>query len=356
MFATAEWRATAPSVRGIRGYRCWAVVSPWLRLSELVRGFLVAKKQPDTLQTWVNLTRGESWEMPSERVDSAALLTRREQYIEDVPEKAVLLTCGIDTQDDRLELLVVGWGPGEESWVIARETIPGDPVSADVWSELDVYLLRQWSREGGGYARIQFGLVDALGHRTAAVYSAVLTRQARRIGVLGGGRLYASFGKDGGAAGQIVAKPKALATRQGNVLACVVDASQVKERVHARLRIADAAGPGVIHFPMDVGDAFFTELTAEHQITERNRYGVPSKKWAMRPGHRRNESLDCFGLALAAYHLLCPTERKFQGWARLLESSRHESTDPTDPTAQVQAPQATKTISSRRLTRSPNLG
>jgi len=35
MFAAAQWRATAP-VSSTRGYRVWAVVAPWMRLSEIV--------------------------------------------------------------------------------------------------------------------------------------------------------------------------------------------------------------------------------------------------------------------------------------------------------------------------------
>lgn len=30
--------------------------------------------------------------------------------------RPVVLTCGIDVQDDRFELELVGWGVGKESW------------------------------------------------------------------------------------------------------------------------------------------------------------------------------------------------------------------------------------------------
>jgi len=302
MFAAAEWRATAPSVRGIRGYRCWAVVSPWLRLSELVSGFLEAKKQPDTLQTWINLTRGESWEMPSERIESASLLLRREHYAAEVPAGVELLTCGIDTQDDRLEALVIGWGPGEESWVISRETYPGDPETSEPWQELDETLLREWPRESGPPARIVCALVDALGHRTSAVYRHVVPRQSRNV--------FASVGRDGGLNGMLVSPPKSLPTPHGRVLRRMVDASQAKGLIYSRLRI-EVPGAGFIHLPDTVGDAFISELTAEQLVTARNKYGVPSKKWALRPGITRNESLDCFGLALAALRIVAPTPARF---------------------------------------------
>lgn len=342
MFAAAEWRPTAPCT-GIRGYRTWAIVSPWLRLSEIVAQFLEKKNQPDTLRQWVNEIRGESWEAPSERVESASLLMRREAYSAEVPAGARILTAGVDTQDDRLEALVVGWGLApesrtmdEESWVISRESFFGDPSKPEVWAELDGMLLRAWQREDGGKTWIQCALVDALGHRTSDVYAAVIERQRRRV--------YASFGKDGGAAGQLVTPPKPLATRQGNVLRCVVDASYVKGLIYSRLKIAGhdglpaASGPGVIHFPMSVGDAFFTELTAEHLLTERNKYGVPSKRWALRPGHRRNETLDCFGMALAALRVICPTPARFFELCGKVEAATTIRAEPSPGTSQPTAP------------------
>jgi phage terminase large subunit GpA-like protein len=306
MFAAAVWKATAPASR-IRGYRTWAIVSPWLRLSEMVRNFLEAKLKVETLQSWINLTRGESWEVPSEKVESASLLMRRETYAADVPKGAKVLTCGVDTQDDRLEALVLGWGPGEECWSIARETLFGDPAKPEVWADLDQLLMRDWLWEGGGSMRTQCTMVDALGHRTSAVYAAIVPRQHRRV--------FASFGKEGGDSGQVVSSPKLLATAQGNVIRYIIDVSQAKALIYSRLRL-DGSGAGVMHFPMTVGDAFFTELTAEHLITERNKYGVPSKKWAVRAGHRRNETLDCAVRALAALRAICPTQARFDDLAK----------------------------------------
>jgi len=329
MFAAAQWVPTAP-FEGVRGYKVWAIVSPWTRLSEMVAAFLAAKKRPETLQSWVNLTRGESWEVPSERIESASLLMRRVVYPKPVPAGCKVLTCGVDTQDDRLEALVMGWGAGEESWVLERPApFFGDPSRPDVWRELDELLLQLWEREEGGGTRVQCTLVDALGHRTASVYAAIVPRQGRRV--------YASIGKDGGINGQLVSASKILNTAQGNVLRYVVDASQVKGLIYSRLRLEEPAGPGVIHFPMTVGDAFFTELTAEHLLVQRNKLGVPSKRWAVRPGHDRNESLDCMGMALAAYRVICPTPAHFAALAKKIDDAAVPVAAPAVPPAPRQA-------------------
>ncbi len=261
------------------------------------------------------LIRCESWEAPTEGVESASLLLRRVHYPEEVPAEVDILTCGVDTQDGRLEGLVVGWTRGETSWVISRESFPGDTEHAETWRSLHEMLMRAWPREGGGHARIVSTLVDCLGHRTGAVYRAVIPRQSRGV--------RASVGRDGGLNGMLVSPPKALRTPHGTVLRHLVDASQVKGLIYSRLKIEDASLPGYIHFPDTVGDAFFSELTAEHQVFARNKYGVPSRKWAMRPGHERNESLDTAGLALCALRIVAPTPARFAEVAARLSASEN---------------------------------
>lgn len=68
--------------------------------------FLVAKEQldqgnPEGMKVWVNTELGETWEEKGEQVEDAALLNRRELYDADVPEGVLVLTAGVDVQDDR---------------------------------------------------------------------------------------------------------------------------------------------------------------------------------------------------------------------------------------------------------------
>jgi phage terminase large subunit GpA-like protein len=134
MMAAGEWKATAP-FSGVRGYRAWEIVAPWRRLSEIVTSFLVAKRNTETLRVWRNTCVAELWEEPGETVEPGSLILRREDYGGELPEGALVLTAGIDTQDDRLEALVVGWGPGEEggpsSASVSRAT-PSAPTSGAI--------------------------------------------------------------------------------------------------------------------------------------------------------------------------------------------------------------------------------
>ena len=60
-----------------------------------------------------------------------------------------MLTAGVDVQDNRFEVEVVGWGSEWESWGIEYRVIMGNPSTQEAWDALDEYLLRRW-RYGDG--------------------------------------------------------------------------------------------------------------------------------------------------------------------------------------------------------------
>jgi phage terminase large subunit GpA-like protein len=312
MMAAGAWQASAPFT-GIAGFHVWEMFSPWRSLADQVAAFLVARRSLEMRQAWVNTALGQVWEAPGERVEPSTLLLRRESYIGIVPAGVQLLTAGVDTQDDRLEALVIGWGPGEEGWIVERTPLLGDPARPEVWREFDELLAMDWPHESGGTMRIQCCLIDAGGHRTQSVYNAVIPRQQKRV--------YASFGRSGGERGMLVSPPKAIrpANGTGNVQRRIVDVDQAKGLIFARLRVADP-GPEYVHFPASVGEAFFDELTAETLVTKRNKFGVPVRTWQQTK--ERNESLDCFVLALAALRIIAPTPARFEAAAARVNTMR----------------------------------
>jgi phage terminase large subunit GpA-like protein len=315
MIAAGSWIASAPFT-GIAGFHIWEIFSPWRSLADQVQAFLVARRSLEMRQVWANTSLGQVWEPPSEKVDPSSLLLRREAYAAELPAGVGVLTMGVDTQDDRLEALIVGWGPGEECWIVSRETLTGDPARPEVWKDLDAVLSTDWQHELGGTLRIQCSLIDAGGHRTQAVYSNVIPRQHRR--------LYASFGRSGGeraAQGLLVsaAKPIRPANGTGNVLRRIVDSDQCKALIYSRLKIGEP-GPEYLHLPMSLDSTFADELCSEQLITKRSKFGVPTKSWVQI--RERNESLDCLVLALAALRIVAPTPARFQKLAGELEGLR----------------------------------
>lgn len=70
-------------------------------------------------------------------------MARRERYNCDIPDEVLVLTAGVDVQDDRLEVEIVGWGPDEISWGISYKIFYGDPGQSAVWEQLDAYLQKE---------------------------------------------------------------------------------------------------------------------------------------------------------------------------------------------------------------------
>lgn len=328
MLRDQEWRASAPFT-GTAGFHIWEAYSPWRRLADIVADFLEAKKAPDTLQVFVNTSLGETWEdQQGDQADPASLVARREPYPAPVPAGACCLTMGVDVQDDRLEALVMGWGPGEESWVIDVHVLPGDPQRPEPWQALDEVLSRAYAHQSGALLQIQSTCIDSAGHRTQYVYDYVAKRQHRRV--------YAIIGL-AGSNRPIVSAP--ARKRSGRDIRKVdlfsVGADTCKGLIYSRLKLTEP-GPGFLHFPLPhqvgqefragVDEEFFAQLTAERLVTK-YKFGVPTRSWIRtRP---RNEALDMSVYAIAALRLLRPNLQEMA--ARLNPDAEKPEPPPVTP-------------------------
>ena len=96
-------------------------------------------------------------------------MNRREVYDAQVPEDVLVLTAGVDVQDDRFEVEVVGWGVGKESWGIRYQKIYGDMLKEQVWRDLDAFLTATFSKKDGTQLPILCTCIDSGGHHTDQV-------------------------------------------------------------------------------------------------------------------------------------------------------------------------------------------
>jgi phage terminase large subunit GpA-like protein len=283
-----RWVATNPSV-GKAGFRLSGLYSPWTPIEHAVRDFLEAKKLPETLRVWVNTFLGETFEEQGEKIEDFAIADRREDWGEKIPEGVVMITAGIDVQNDRLAVEQVGIGLDEETWSLDYREIPGDPSGPQIWADLDTLLATQYEREDGMTLSIQCAAIDTGGHHTQAVYKYCKPRYGRRIFAIKG---------VGGEAKPLVGRPSTNNNMKCKLFPIGVDTA--KEIVYSRLRIEEE-GAGYCHFPLDRNDEYFKMLTAE-QVVTRFHKGFKKREWRkMRP---RNEALDCRVYALAASAIL----------------------------------------------------
>ena len=320
----AKWIAENPAAlqRGHRSFWLNAFASPWKSWQAIVYAFLVARKDPQKLKTVYNTLLGELWEDRGDLADEDEMLARREDYGTrpdgtpvELPEGVLVLTCGVDTQDDRLEYEVVGWGHYGESWGIKKGIIMGDPNDDAPWLCLDDVIGHVYRFENGRGLTISMTFVDSGGHKTQSVYKHCRERQGRRVFAIKG------QGGDGVPFTRPPSKVKIVvsgrAIGQAWLYNLGVDAG--KADIIGALKVQEA-GPKYCHFPRgaDRGydTAYFNGLMSE-RMTMKTTNGRTRWVWEKLVGHERNEPLDCRNYAMAALRVLDPdmdaVERRIKG-------------------------------------------
>lgn len=146
-----KWHAEHPE-RAVRGFHMNKIGSTLCGWDKIVEDFIAAdldaqRGDYEKMQVFVNTDLGLPWEEPGETVEANNLMDRREFYEAEVPDGVVYLTAGVDTQDNRFEVEVVGWGIGKESWGIRYQRIYGDLKRGQVWADLDEFLSKTWKRK-----------------------------------------------------------------------------------------------------------------------------------------------------------------------------------------------------------------
>lgn len=292
---TAKWIARVENKR-VRGFHLNELASPWKRWTQIVEDFKTAERGgPLKLKVWVNTSLGETWEERGTGVDVNSLIKRRENYTK-VPSDVVLLTCGVDVQDNRLEYEVVGWGAGAESWGIQYGVIMGDPGQNFVWSMLDAQVVSAtFTREDGQNLEVLSTAVDSGGHFTKQVYNYCRAREAKRVWAIKG---------QGGTGIPFIRKPKRRNDEGAWLFLVGVDVG--KDTLVSRLSI-QFPGAGFCHFPelarSGYDEDYFTGLTSEHRVMRKSS-GRITFHWELKPGAARNEPFDCRNYATAALEII----------------------------------------------------
>ena len=285
-----RWIATRPEVKGHAGFHLNRIASPWQSLDVMARDFVLCRKFPERLKTWINTRLAETWEERGERADGASLIGRREDYGADaIPSGIGCITAGIDIQDDRFEIEWTGWGADDESWSLDYDVQYGDPNNPSFWERLDHALLRGFPHPSGIDMRVEAACIDSGGHFTQQVYDFARPRTGRHV--------YAIKGMGG--PGRAIWPPKGTKNADKKITVFVLGVDQAKDLHYKRLAVKEP-GPGYCHFPArdPYLEAHFKGLTAEKAILKTDRKGFTTKEWIK--DHVRNEPLDCRVYAIAA--------------------------------------------------------
>lgn len=288
MIARGRWVSENPGPDRPTGFHIPGLISPFVTMEELAREFResVDSGLHELLQVFVNTRLGETWEERGEQVDEKSLMARREEYKATVPMGVGVLTMATDVQGDRLEVAVKGWGDKEESWLIHREVLLGDPGDMDtpgnVWERLDEILDRPWQHEAGAMVRISGAAIDYGGHYADMVARYVKRHEGRNV--------FAIRGASEGGKPIWPAKPARVGRHGVKVYELGTDTAK-DIILGSRIRRA-THGQGYMHYPLGqswCNAEYFAQLTSEKKVF-RIEKGRRVRRWV--PTRDRNEALD----------------------------------------------------------------
>ncbi len=295
----AEWISDNPTAleNGVRSFWLNSFVSPWYSWKRIIQEFLESKNDPEKFKVFVNTVLGETWEERGEIEDESVLLERREEYPADLPEGVLILTLAADTQDDRLEYEVIGWGHGEESWGIEKGIIWGKPDDKSTWQQLDDKLNKIWNFADGTGLVIACACIDSGGHYTEEVYKYCGQRVNKRVFAIKG---------EGGSGIPLVYKISRNNKYKLPLILLGVDSG--KTTTMQRLKIKKQ-GPKYCHFPVQeergYDQIYFKGMISEKQVIRKVK-GQIVTSWENIAKDKRNEPLDLRVYNLAALSLLKP--------------------------------------------------
>lgn len=273
-------------------FHVWTAYSIMTTWERIVEEFLRAKKDPNKLKTFINTTLGETWdEDQGDGIDPDSLHSRREEYHAEVPDGVRYLVIGADTQDDRVEWEVYGYGEGEECWSISFGRLYGDLTSADFWDTLHEKFRTTYKDAREVTHSVAAVGIDSGGHFTDEVYAFSRKYGTKWIFPIKGANI---------AGKPVVVMPRKMNAKR--VYLCEIGTDTAKELIYYRYKLT--SGAGSVHFPIheDYDLEYFRQSTAEFKVKTFKR-GRPILAWHVRSGWR-NEALDCRVYGLAMIRLL----------------------------------------------------
>lgn len=317
------WRAYAPQRDWASIGQEYAQVMGWTRIETAVstEPALTSAVEAETEQTFWNDVLGLPFEQASGGPDWEALRDRAELEKEGdvlpvgvVPACGVLLTAGVDCQDDRIEVHIVAYGRNRWRWAVDYRIIPHH-ISDDAGrAALDALLKNTWRTSLGLKLPLDMLAIDVNVY-TDDVWSWGKRHPWNRV-ILVRGQTSQN--------GPVMTPIKFARKTNGEALrrqkrAFNVNTSQVKGDFYTWVKKDDPEARGYCRFARGLGDEYYRQLSSEVRVLRRSRTGVLSSAWELVEPTRRNEVLDTMVYSEAAARRKGWTSMTDDEWDRLAD-------------------------------------
>lgn len=273
----------------------------WLSWSDLMREYEAAKEKLDQGNdamaiVFYNTRLARTWKRTIQVVSYQSLIDRSEHYpLRIAPQHVLFVTAGVDTQDNRLEVQIVGWGRNMTATIIDYVVLLGDPANDEVWNQLTDLINSGVEHESGRALPIIATAIDIGGHRGEAVKHYVRSKSIRcPVAIMGATKLNALPLSKGSM--QDVTW-KGVSDKKG-VMLHSVGTIEIKHMIFSRLSNDADKEPDkrMIRFTKDLTPDYFGGLISES-------YDKNKKRYVKKHEGIRNEPLDTLTYAFATlYH------------------------------------------------------
>jgi len=307
MLAGGEWRAKYPEKENglLYGYHINALYSPasMYTWSDLVADYIDSLNDIPKTIAFVNTKLGQSyqpeagdkpnWETLYDRANNETTSYKPNKPFKEI----VFITAGVDIQQDRIELSIIGWSEGKRTQLIDYRVLYGRTESEEVWKELEKVVSETWIREDDYLLPLKLMAVDS-GYNTTKVYDFVKRFPINKvIAVKGREKIDSYF-----LAPKQIEYSKA-GKKIGKIKVFLVGVDLIKSELYGFLKkqIDKETGEvpiGYCHLLPFNNTNYYRGLTAEEFTKVINKKGFAQYVWVKK--YERNEPLDTWVYARAA--------------------------------------------------------
>lgn len=295
--ARGKWVAENPRAHDV-SFHSWRAYAPTRDWASLARDWLAAEGTPEKEQTFYNDVLGLPYEAAGEAPPWEAIRDRSNdgEFVYDrgiIPHGGLIVTVGVDCQDDRTEVHVKAFGSKRRRWTVDYRIIPHKIDTAEARDALDKLLEETWPDQFGNRRPLDMLAIDANAW-TQDVFNWARHYSWDRVICTRGAKsdqappmaLTKSERRDDGT------------VRKAQKRFYNIGVSMLKLWLYETLDRIDPTMQRYCGYPRGLADDFYRQLTAEKREVGVDRWGYPVARW--RKDFPRNEVLDTEIIAEAA--------------------------------------------------------
>lgn len=286
-----------------KGFWINALYSPWLSFSEVAAEFLRSRESIELLMNFVNSWLAEIWEEKTEETKEEKVFERQGGYPEGlVPDKAIVLTGGVDVQKDHFFIVIRGWGIGEESWLVRA-------CRVESWDDVTAVLFKtEYKKKSGDPFRVRISCIDS-GFRTDEVYE--ISRRWRDLARAIKGENHLSGVPYRPT--RIDRNPKTGSVIEGGLSLWRLDTSLYKDKI-TRMVSSAPGDPSQWHVFQGVSEDYVRQFCAEHKVLVRDKKsGRTWEEWKKKSQGAPNHYWDAEVYSAAAADMIRVSSLREEG-------------------------------------------